>query len=151
MKTLRKYKKNLHIDGDKVISYTTHVATIDHKNRKLYVHGYWSVTTSKHVNFVASEFGLVKEDAERGAVAIRKATGHLPPMSDDELGLSSIAMVAKMGDIFHPGDAKASNDWKERMLRAGLEGRGLIMPEDWGSLSEEEKTRRLDGAIKNLI
>ena len=53
-----KYKQNLRIEGDKVISYTTHVATIDHKNGTLTVLGYWSKTTSKHINHVASELNL---------------------------------------------------------------------------------------------
>lgn len=57
-----KYTKNLHIDGDHVISYTTHVATIDREARKLYRHGWWSMTTSKHVNHVAQEYGLTIED-----------------------------------------------------------------------------------------
>lgn len=60
-----------------------------------------------------------------------------------------IRMVAKMGEILSP-DQKSANDWKERMLRAGLEGRGLIMPEDWETLSEDEKTARLDGALQAL-
>jgi hypothetical protein len=58
MYNLPKYKQNLHIDGDRVISYTTHVATIDGKN--LIVLGYWSQTTSKHINYVAQELGLSK-------------------------------------------------------------------------------------------
>jgi hypothetical protein len=36
------------------------------------------------------------------------------------------------------------------MLKAGLEGRGLIMPDDWDDLSEDEKNRRLDGVIATL-
>jgi len=62
----------------------------------------------------------------------------------------SIGAVAKLGEIFHAGDQKASNDWKKRMLKAGLEGKGLIMPEDWEELSEDEKQKRLDGAIAQL-
>ncbi len=53
-----KYKQNLRIDGNKVISYTTHVATIDRIKGTLTVLGYWSQTTSKHVNHVASELNL---------------------------------------------------------------------------------------------
>jgi len=60
-----RYKQNLHIEGDKVISYTTHVATIDRDNRKLYRLGWWSVTTSKHVNHVGRELGLTVEDKKR--------------------------------------------------------------------------------------
>jgi hypothetical protein len=55
---MKKYKQNLRIDGSKVISYTTHVATIDYAERTLTVHGYWSMTTTKHINYVASELNL---------------------------------------------------------------------------------------------
>ncbi|CAB4154975.1 hypothetical protein UFOVP1307_72 [uncultured Caudovirales phage] len=58
MNKLNRYKKNLHIDGDRVISYTTHVATIE--GDTLRVLGYWSRTTTKHVNYVATELGLKK-------------------------------------------------------------------------------------------
>ena len=53
---MQKYKENLKLDGNKVISYTTHVATIEGSN--LNVLGYWSQTTQKHVNYVAKEYGL---------------------------------------------------------------------------------------------
>lgn len=60
MKTLDKYNQNLKIDGNKVMSYNTHVATIDQVNSKLIVHGHWSMTTSKHINYVAKEYNLTK-------------------------------------------------------------------------------------------
>lgn len=53
-----KYKQNLRIEGNKVFSYVTHVATIDPTNGTLTVLGYWSKTTSKHVNHVADELNL---------------------------------------------------------------------------------------------
>ena len=49
MKLLR-YNQNLRIDGTRVISYTTHVATIE--NHNLIQLGYWSQTTQKHINYV---------------------------------------------------------------------------------------------------
>ncbi|KKT23937.1 MAG: hypothetical protein UW07_C0019G0016 [Candidatus Nomurabacteria bacterium GW2011_GWF2_43_8] len=116
-----KYKKNLHVEGSKVFSYSTHVATIDRASGKLYVHGYWSMTTSKHINHVADVLGLHKEDKARDVAEVEAER-----------------------------KAKESNDWKARMLRAGLEGRGLIMPDDWDTLPEAEKTKRLDGALANL-
>lgn len=58
----KRYKKNLRLDGTKVISYTTHVATIDKARDYLWVHGYWSQTTSKHINYVAKELGLTKKE-----------------------------------------------------------------------------------------
>tara|TARA_R100000951_G_scaffold109544_1_gene106769 strand:- start:295 stop:477 length:183 start_codon:yes stop_codon:yes gene_type:complete len=56
MITLDKYKQNLRIIGDDVYSYSTHVATIHQDN--LIQHGWWSVTTQKHINYVAREYNL---------------------------------------------------------------------------------------------
>jgi len=56
MYKLSKYKQNLTIKGNQVWSYTTHVATI--AEDKLYQLGYWSMTTQKHINYVASELDL---------------------------------------------------------------------------------------------
>jgi|TARA_R110002020_G_scaffold51551_4_gene145939 hypothetical protein len=56
MRKLDRYKQNLSIQGNKVWSYTTHVATID--GDKLIQLGWWSMTTQKHINYVAKEFGL---------------------------------------------------------------------------------------------
>lgn len=53
---LAKYKQNLKIEGNKVISYITHVATI--KGGELHQLGYWSMTTQKHINYVAKELNL---------------------------------------------------------------------------------------------
>jgi len=56
MRTLPKYKQNLRIDGDDVWSYSTIVARID--GEKLIQLGWWSVTTQKHINYVARELDL---------------------------------------------------------------------------------------------
>ena len=53
---LDRYKQNLHIKDNNVYSYNTNVATI--VNDKLIVLGWWSVTTSKHINYVAKELDL---------------------------------------------------------------------------------------------
>jgi len=53
---LSKYKQNLKIEGNKVISYVTHVATI--KGNELHQLGWWSMTTQKHINYVARELNL---------------------------------------------------------------------------------------------
>ena len=58
MKKLNRYKENLRIDGDRVISYSTHVATIN--GNTLRILGYWSKTTTKHVNFLAEELDQKK-------------------------------------------------------------------------------------------
>ena len=53
---LSKSKQNLKIEGNRVISYITHVATI--KGDELHQLGYWSKTTQKHINYVAQELNL---------------------------------------------------------------------------------------------
>lgn len=58
---LNRYKKNLKVVGDNVLSYNTHVATIDHYKNKVYMHGYWSVTTQKHINHVVRKLGYELE------------------------------------------------------------------------------------------
>jgi len=53
---MKKYKQNLRVENKKVFSYNTHVATIESDN--LMQLGYWSMTTQKHINYVANEFNL---------------------------------------------------------------------------------------------
>ena len=56
MERFDKYKTNLTKHGDDIYSYSTKVATIH--QHKLIQHGYWSMTTQKHINYVANELGL---------------------------------------------------------------------------------------------
>lgn len=62
--------------------------------------------------------------------------------------LKTIAMVARMGDVLTT-TPEARNDWKERMLKAGLKD-NIDMPEDWETLTEEEKETRLNKALVAL-
>ena len=57
--------------------------------------------------------------------------------------------IAKLGNILCETQ-KEKNDWKTRMLKAGLENEGLIMPEDWDRLSEDDKETRLNNVIKEF-
>jgi hypothetical protein len=54
----KKYHQNLHISGNKIYSYSTVVAEIH--GTELWELGKWSVTTSKHVNYICNHFGLKK-------------------------------------------------------------------------------------------
>lgn len=126
------YGKNLKVVDNRVISYTTHVATID--GGKLLVHGKWSNTTSRHINTVADDYGLTKVDS---------------PKPEDNSHHKSVALVASLAALF-TDNKKESNDWKARMLKAGLSTQGLIIPEDWDTLTEDEKEKRLDGVIDLL-
>ena len=57
LRTFDKYKQNLKADNNNIFSYDTKVADIDHVKREITPLGWWSVTTSKHINYVASEYG----------------------------------------------------------------------------------------------
>jgi hypothetical protein len=55
-KKFKKYTENLRYDNKYVYSYDTKVAEIHGKN--LVKLGYWSTTTSKHINYAGKELGL---------------------------------------------------------------------------------------------
>ena len=57
--TLPKYKQNLKIDDNFIYSYNTKVAEINHKNKSVIISRYYSQTTSKHINYVAREYGYL--------------------------------------------------------------------------------------------
>ena len=56
MRKFDRYKQNLTLIGDDVISYTTKVAEI--QDNTLVQLGWWSVTTQRHINYAASQLGL---------------------------------------------------------------------------------------------
>jgi hypothetical protein len=58
-----------------------------------------------------------------------------------------IAGIAKLGNLLCENQTD-KNDWKKRMLKAGLPG--LDIPEDWNTLNENEKEKRLDFVINEL-
>ncbi len=61
---------------------------------------------------------------------------------------NALLMVTKLGDIIC-NTQKEKNDWKVRMMKASL-GQGVNFPDDWDSLPEDEKTRRLADALNSL-
>jgi hypothetical protein len=58
----------------------------------------------------------------------------------------TIGAVAMLGEVMGQ-TRKEKNDWKERMLKAGLGGKGLEMPDDWNTLDEKTKEERLNKVI----
>ena len=59
----------------------------------------------------------------------------------------TVSMVAQIGNILC-NNQKETNDWKKRMLLAGLPG--LSISDNWNELNENEKTIRLDNVINEL-
>tara|TARA_R110000744_G_C18916895_1_gene511329 strand:+ start:154 stop:366 length:213 start_codon:yes stop_codon:yes gene_type:complete len=63
MKKLPKYRENLRVVNDiDVYSYSTRVAQI--KGNELHIYGWWSPTTSKHINYVARYYNLKKRNQD---------------------------------------------------------------------------------------
>ncbi len=131
-------------EGDKTIlrSYSTDVAYIE--NGKAVVNGSYSQTTLRHINeflkqngFTADSWKQIEKDYSLTAEEQDKASGSM---------FKSVAMVAAIGNVLCD-NKKDKNDWKLRMLKAGLENKGLSVPEDWDTLTESEKEKRLDGVI----
>lgn len=50
----KKYLKNLEFNNRHIFSYNTNVATIDHEKRQVIIKNWYSVTTSKHINYIAN-------------------------------------------------------------------------------------------------
>lgn len=126
-----RFNANCRVDGNKVISYVTHVATIHHDLSVVHKLGYWSKTTSKHINMVARHFGyeVVEELPE-------------PEVKEDS-PFAATAMVMMMGEVLTDGSVKEKVAWKLRMLKASM-GEALMIPSDWNELSDEVKLERLN-------
>lgn len=56
---LKKYNKNLKIEGNYVKSYGTIVAMINYEFKELEQLDSYSQTTQKHINYVADELNLI--------------------------------------------------------------------------------------------
>ena len=68
---------------------------------------------------------------------------------EDNNALRTVGMIAAMGALLMDNPSPAeTNDWKLRMVKAGLPA--LDVPDDWDALDEGEKTRRLDAVIAEL-
>ena len=73
-------------------------------------------------------------------------------LSGDRTDWSEFKMVqniTQLGEIFCDNQ-KDKNDWKARMIKAGLGDKGLIMPDDWDTLDEDTKQARLDLVLKEI-
>jgi len=63
-RTYGRYAENLQTVGDRIYSYGTHVATFKYEGklgspgqRIVRTKGWWSSTTSKHINYIARKWG----------------------------------------------------------------------------------------------
>ena len=64
LQKMDKYKMNLLVNDDFIYSYGTKVAKINHIKREIQPLSWWSVTTSKHINYVGKEYGYKVSEAK---------------------------------------------------------------------------------------
>lgn len=64
--------------------------------------------------------------------------------NDNKNPFKMVGTIASLGNIFAQ-TIEEKNAWKERMIRAGING--IDFPENWAELPEDEKEKRLDAII----
>jgi hypothetical protein len=150
------WNKNFQLDADTVVncgwqntSYGfRHLAVVRTgwrevaKAKACYYNRTWEAYTYQSVLHAVIRKAFSKSEAEFFCV---KVDGQ--GREDDARHLGMIAGIAKLGEIFCE-KPEEKNAWKARMLKAGLPG--ISLPDDFDGLPEEEKQRRLDGAITSL-
>jgi len=138
-------------------SYNIIVAYI--KDDKAVVNGQYNQTTLRHIKEFLKQHGFtaecrkqIEEDYSPTEVNDEKNLKEEKKQKEEESNnmLKTVGMIASLGEVFCD-NKKDSNDWKTRMLKAGLENKGLVMPDNWDSLPEDEKERRLNGVIKESV
>lgn len=149
MQKFSKYLTNLSHDGGRVYSYGTHVAT--RNGRLLDVFEWYSVTTSKHVNFVANEWGLqvrkLSDLPEEERAQILREFYPERVESHDFGVITAIPMLSAFMGLLSPDRTPEQvNEQDKRFLQAA----GCTFPDDWDMLTVEEQRRRLDWCFAEL-
>ena len=132
-------------DNGKLIlrSYETEVAYIE--NGKAIVKDTYSNTTLRHIKEFLKQNGFKAETSKQ----ILKDYQYKETETQKDSHLKMVGMIANLSELY-TDNQKDKNDWKARMLKAGLGNRGLEMPNDWETLTEDEKETRLNNALEVL-
>jgi hypothetical protein len=123
----------------------------------LYIDGQEVETAKVHYinrTWESYEFQSVMEKLVEKSTALsdtdkQLAKSFLAKDNTDWSNFKTTGMIASLGDVFGQ-TTKEKNDWKARMIKAGLGNKGLDMPEDWDTLDEKTKEKRLNMVIKQL-
>ena len=99
----------------------------------------WSVTTARHLTWIdgGNKKARLKRDEFNQLLKQHKPEPNF---------LKTVSMVSAMFGLMSQGqDQKKTNDQKKRFFN---KVNGLSFPDDWETLSEEEKSRRLEKVEK---
>ena len=135
-------------DGALVLrSYSTDVAFI--KDGSAYVRGTYSNTTLRHIKefliqngFKAETSKQIVKDYDANRPGAEKVEAPDPLASHQK----SVGLVCALGKVLC-SDNKEKNSFDKRIVGTLP---GIDFPEDWDQLPEEEKRRRLDGALAQI-
>jgi len=119
-------------------SYTTPVALEIDGNLKV-SQSQWSVTTAKHLTWID---GGNKQDRLNPKEFNELVKQHIPEPNF----IKTVSTVSAMfGIMCNKNEEKTKNKFQKKFFEK-IEG--MNFPDDWETLTEEEKSRRLEGATK---
>ena len=118
-------------------SYTTPVALMIDGHLKV-SQNQWSVTTARHLTWIDGGNKKARLKREEFNELVEK---HRPEPNF----LKTVSSVSAMFGLMCQNDVKTKNKYQKRFFD---KVQGINFPDDWESLSEEEKTKRLNGATK---
>jgi len=121
-------------------SYTTPVALMIDGHLKV-SQNQWSITTGKHLTWIdgGDQVKKLRLKPEEFNKLVKK---HKPEPNF----LKTVSSVSAMfGIMCDKGEEKTKNKYQKKFFD---NVQGINFPDDWESLSEEEKSKRLDGATK---
>ena len=122
-------------------SYTTPVALEIDEQLKV-SENQWSVTTARHLTWIDGGNKKARLKRDEFNQLLKQHKQHKPEPNF----LKTVSMVSAMFGLMSQGqDQKKTNDQKKRFFN---KVNGLSFPNDWETLSEEEKTRRLEKVEK---
>jgi hypothetical protein len=150
---------NTHTEGNKIFSYGTHVATIDHEREVVVAHGKWSTTTTTHVNKKARELGYKVEQDPKGQAGAQVVSGNTFAgqrqgiVKEDRNEQEETANILPIMRMFaaiasmDPDEEQAQKQ-QERILFATP---GVIKPENWDKLTLKERQERTRKALQASV
>ena len=118
-------------------SYTTPVALMIDGHLKV-SQNQWSVTTARHLTWIDGGNKKARLKREEFNELVEK---HRPEPNF----LKTVSSVSAMFGLMCQNDVKTKNKYQKRFFD---KVQGINFPDDWESLSEKEKAKRLDGATK---
>jgi len=115
------------------------------KSKICYINRTW-----ERFEFQSVLIKIVNEAEKNKIISAKERQECIKYLEEDRTDWSdfkAVTQAVKIGEVLC-NTQKDKNDWNMRMIKAGLEHKGLIIPEDWNKLDEDTKQKRLDGVIK---